>query len=471
MNTIKQIITKISSLDSKLILIFCLFYGFVGSVVSVLRYWQYEVFYYDFGIFDQAIWQVSRFKSPIVQNLALGKSIIFADHFSPSIFLYSPLYWFTNRSEILLIAQAVTVGLSGLFIYLTAKQLIKDKLVSFSILILYFLFVGLQNAIIFDFHELTVMTLPLSLVFYFIVKKNIRLFLLSLIVMLGFKETTFLVGIGIAIVIFFYNKNWRKISILTLGISLFWGVISIKLLIPHFSHGTYLYSPNIPNSIQDKLLSFFNFPEKRRTLLFSFSSFSFMPLLSPSFYALIIQDYATRFMPLNFVTRWGLTFHYNSLSAVILTLSSAFGFRKLLNFKIIKKLRIVIVLVIILNAVILNRFVLNGPLNLFYNKTFYNHTKDLKFLDNLVGKIPKNKSITTQNNLAVRFDHQDVMILHSNYYDSKPDYILMDLRPGQGANNLYGTSDVEKILKNINKDPNYEIFYKTDYQYIFQRKH
>ena len=102
----------------------------IGILVSLHRYWQYEVFYYDFGIFDQAIWNVSQFRPPIIDHLVVGGKWIFADHFSPSIFLLAPLYWLTNRSEIILIVQAAAVGLSGFFLYRIGLLVLKEKFLS-----------------------------------------------------------------------------------------------------------------------------------------------------------------------------------------------------------------------------------------------------------------------------------------------------------------------------------------------------
>src|SRR3989344_5916774 len=172
----------------------CLVFISASILVSLNRYWQYEVFYYDFGIFDQAIWNVSRFQPPIIDHLVVSGKWIFADHFNPSIFLLSPLFWFTDRSEVLLIAQAVVVGLSGFIIYIIGRSLTNNAFFSLSILICYFLFIGLQNAIISDFHEVTVMILPLTLLFWAILQRRIWFYFVFFLVTLGFKESGFLLG-------------------------------------------------------------------------------------------------------------------------------------------------------------------------------------------------------------------------------------------------------------------------------------
>src|SRR5690348_16557055 len=128
-----------------------------SSLVSVLRYYQFQSFYFDFGIFDRALWLAAHFKTPIVfhPNFHGVEKIIFADHFNPSMFLLAPLYWITDKREVFLIAQAFIVSVSGLVAYFFSKKFIRNSLIRIGLLFCYFLFVGLQNAMISDIHDAT----------------------------------------------------------------------------------------------------------------------------------------------------------------------------------------------------------------------------------------------------------------------------------------------------------------------------
>lgn len=441
-----------------------------GSLVSLNRFWQYDVFYYDFGIFDQAIWKASRFSVPIIDHFVVGGKWIFADHFNPGIFLLSPVYWITTRQESLLIIQAVTVGVSGFIIYLIAKHVTKEKFISLSILISYFLFVGLENAVITDFHEVTVATLPLALSFLFIIKNRIKLFLICLIIFLAFKESNFLFGLGIGVAIFLINKKQWRIALATLLISIFWAILSIKIIIPFFGNG-YEYSESINLSAPHVISQFTDNPVKINTIFYSLLSFGFLPLLSPAFWFLIFQDFLVRFNSPSWPTRWTLALHYSALLSVIMAISGAFS----INFinQILRKpiLIKILAVILIINAVILYRFVLRGPFALSYNPAFYKHTADFGFLNKIIQKIPGNVTVMTQNNLAVRFTHQNVYLLRKNYSDYKPDYIAIDRRPGQNANDFFGERDFDekKFIEKVKKDNCYKNVYSTDYQFIFQR--
>lgn len=449
------------------ILIFC--FTAAGIIVSLNRFWQYEVFYYDFGIFNQAIWSISRFKPPIIEHFIVSGKWIFADHFSPSIFLLSPFYWLTTKSEMLLVVQAIIVGLSGLVLYRIGIHILKNKLLSLGGLICYLFFIGLQNAVIADFHELTVMTLPLMLTFWAIIRWKIWYYFLFFTITLGFKESTFLLGIGIGILIFFLRKEWSKVGLITIALSIVWGYLSIKIIIPIFSDGFYMYAPSLSANIFDNIITLVDHPLKQRTLFYSLLSFGFLPFLAPEFWFLLLQDYATRFIGSPCCTRWNMGLHYNAQSAVILAISTMFALRRLQGVKIISKFLPLLILLIIGNALFLYRFILHGPFALAYNPAFYNHTKDFAFLNDLIRIIPTDVSVMTQNNIAPRFTHQKVLLLKRDYENYKPEFVVVDVRFGQNPNNFFGTEDVTGILELLQKDSKYELIYKTKDQFVFRR--
>jgi len=137
---------------------------------------------------------------------------------------------------------------------------------------------------------------------------------------------------------------------------------------------------------------------------------------------------------------------------------------------LVKKARLYYGIVLVIVALFMHQFYLHGPLALAYNRAFYLHTKNLHFLEELVNKVPKDASVMTQNNLAVRFTHQDVMLLRDNYEVYNPDYIVLDLRDEQNPNVFFGLKDKDSLLTFLLRDKNYEAIFQTEYQYVFQKK-
>lgn len=452
-----------------IIYVFIGIYTLAAILVSLHRFWQFEVFYYDFGIFDAAIWNASRLLPPVIDHFVVPGKIIFADHLSPSIFLLTPIYWVTNRPEALLIAQALAVGLSGVTLYRLAEYILKHQLAAGAVTTAYLLFIGTQNALIADIHEVTFMALPLALTFYAIVTKRQRLFWLMFVITLGFKESSALLGVGLAIYIYLYNKSWRKIALLTALISVVWGYTATQLIIPHFYGEKYFYTPTLEKNPLLLLWSLVDDPVKRKTLFVSFSSFGFLPLLYPPAWPLILQDLATRFMQKDFTLRWGLGLHYNIQMAVILAFSSVMALATIhKKFKHARFLPVISIGLILL-TLYLHRFALRAPLGLSYNPAFYRNTENFAFLNDLITRVPKGATVMTMNNIAPHMIHtHKVYLLRDVYEDFMPEYFVLDLREGQNYNNFFG-ADIEVIKLMLPTDTRYSVFYQNGEQIIYRK--
>ncbi len=454
-----------SPLWEALAVMLCVLFIVAASLVAVNRYWQYEVFYYDFGIYDQAIRQLAKFEAPIIEHYTVGGKIIWADHFHPGIILLAPLYWITSRSEGLLILQAVAVGLSGYIIFRIAYGKLKDYLPSLAVLISYLLFVGIQNAVITDFHEVTVLTLPLALTYWAILTNRKKWFIFFLILCLSFKETLFLLGIGLAIFVYLYRPEWRKLSVSAAVGSALYGLFVIRVVIPGLSGVPYQYFEKYDYSvlIRDLFWPFI----KIKTVFNLFWSFLFLPFVYLPTLPIIILNLVPRFISAA-NSRWELGMHYNAEIAPTMAISLLLVL-VLLQKRFSRKVIGVISLLIIGNSFMLHAYIFRGPLSLALNPALYAHSNDFGFLDRLVEQAPAGATVMTQNNLAPRFDDRTVYLLRYNYEDYQPDIILMDVRSGQNANSFYGLNDPEKLLSIIQKDPIYEEIYATEDQFAFAR--
>ncbi len=455
----KEILTSIlASLSSIL-------FALAFSLINLHRLWQYELGYYDFGMFAVPIWKISRFQPPIIDHLIVTGKINFADHFNPSIFLLSPLHWFTPKLEVLLIVQSILVGASGIVLFLIGKKILKSSFLAFATLISYFSFTGLQNAAYSDLHELTLAVFFLMVTYWAVFTGRKKTYFLFLIITLGFKESLFQLGVGLAIFIFFYKPEWRRIAVFTAIYSILYGFAAMSI-IKYLNGGHYYYAyETAPGKILTNLIA----PSiKPKTLFWSFVSFSGLPLLTPSLWPLYIFHYAHRFLTEGSI-RWDLGLHYNAEIAPSLAVGAILGIKKLqqkIPGILIKMLGVIVIGI----GLILYRIVFHGPLGLAYNKEFYRHTKDFGFLDKLIKHVPEKGSVAAQNNLTPPFFHRTVYILRDNYTLYNPDYIVIDARDGQNPNNYLGIKDIKLLVNKIQKDKKYKNIYHDGDQYIFKKK-
>ncbi len=455
---------------NKAVWIFVTLYTLAAILVSVNRYWQYQTSYFDFGIFDTALWKVSRFQPPIVDHVDISyreEVLILGDHFSPSIFLLSPLYWLTDKREIILIAQVLAVVLAAWVGYKIAWNTLKNKVAVLALIVAFLGYVGTQNALISDFHQDTVAVLPLMLTFWAINKKKWRLFFLFLIILLGFKES--FAGLGVALGLFILIRRINlKVALATILISLSWFLIIVGYLIPTLS-GTYLYSPKELPSGFSELISRISQPLRVQTVFYTFLTFAFLPIFDLAVLPGILENFFERYVVANRGSDLGM--HYNATLAPFLFMGALYILTRLekkFNTKIIS----MIALIIITLVVILHRFIIHGPLGLAYNPVFYQQNKGVKYVDDFVKNFPKDGLIMTQNDLAVRLTHQNVKLLRTEYKLINPDYVILNLTEGQNPNGFFPITykAALELKEELLLDSNYTLKKYTDEQYIFSRK-
>ena len=445
----------------------CALYALAGILINLNRFWQFDLGYYDFGFFDRPIWELAHFKVPIIDHFIVGGKISLADHFNPSIFILTPIYWFTDRSEALLIVPSIAIGLSGYIIYKTGLKILKNSVLSCAVVGVYFLYLGTQNAMYSDFHELTVASAAFAATYWAIIIKSKKWFIIFLILSLGFKESLFIFGFSTGFFVFFYNK-WRRLGIFTMLFSLIWGIFVLKYVLPSLSGVGYITPINLPNEPGKILSHLFTPPIKMETIVRSFLNFSFLPLLSPSLLPHIFLNFASRFLTSG-STRWDLGLHYNAEIAPTFAIATLIGMKNV-SKKYIQKFEILIAGFILLLSFVLNLYIYKGPLILTVHPAFYQHTSDFEFLRDLVSQVPIDATVSAQNNLASYFlHHKEIWILRDTYTEHDPEYIVIDMREGQNPSGLLGIDNKETLFENLSSDNKYEVFYNVGDQYVFRR--
>lgn len=449
----------------------CLFYAISFSLINIARFKQFQAFYYDFGIFSRAIYQLSRFKNPTIDHYTFGLISEFADHFNPGIAVFTPLFWFTKNPQILLIAQVVFVALAGYILYLTSKTITKNSFFSFGVQCCFFLFLGLQNALIADFHPEVVALLPISFSLYFLAKKKIFLYFLFLIISFTFKESIALFAVYLGIFLILTRRY--KLGFITFLGGIVWLGITIKLIIPFLSpENRYFYVPHYSLNPLKLIVNMVDEAVERKTLFISLFSFSFLPILSPQAWILAFGDFIARFAPeASAFGNKDLTMHYSAIAAIGLAFAAIWAYPILLKRLGQKIVSFFCLALIFVPLILSSRPVLNGPINLIYNLDFFRSIKNHKETELFLAQTPKEGIIMTHNSLAVRFPDRDLLLLRQEYPCYQPDLILINAEAGQNPNNFW-QMDYDKILKLTNTlkaDKNYKPFYQSGEKYIFSR--
>jgi uncharacterized membrane protein len=456
----------------KIVYLFIIFYTVLALAVSLGRFWQFQSFYYDFGIFDSAIWRVSRFQLPIINHINFSgvDRIIFSDHFNPSIFLLSPFYWLTQHQEILLILQVLAVVGASVIAYKLARANLKSKMASFGLIVAFLGYVGMQNALITDFHEATIAVFVLMLIFWFVSKKQWIYYFVSLVVLLGLKESFAGLGVGLGIMFLIRKINW-KVSLGTIVLSAFWGYVSIKYVIPFFSGGFYYFTPtSLPTNFNELINDLIYPAVKVKTVFYTFATFGFLPLFDISVLPAIFENFFERFV-LSSYKGIDLGMHYNATLSPLLFMGALQVLKWLEKNKKTARYSNLLGFVIIFIVLFLHRFTLRGPLALGYNPVFYKQFAGSKYVRDFLNSVPREGLVMTQNDLAVRFTHGKLMLISLDYKKFSPDVIALNLTDGQNPNSLYplGYSGAIALKDMLIVDKEYKLEKFADELYLFTK--
>ncbi len=439
------------------------FIGLVG-LLMVHRWRQGEIYYFDHGIFDQALWQVAHGKPPLIDHIDIYPLHQLGDHFTPSLYLLTPLYWLTNNYEPLFVIMALFLGLTVGVVYLTGLSLKLPPVLSGAIAVALSLFLGWQNGAIAGFHTEIPALLSLALALLALEKKKWRWFWVLILITLGFKET--FVAISAALGVFLMLRaHWKHGLVLVLFSLIYWQVVT-KEIIPLFRGGLDYYYQMPQQALWQEVKGLLH-PDKIKTVGVSLASFAGLPLLAPFTWPLLLQDWVVRF-GLGTSAAWELKLHYSLISGLLLAYSAlhgVVGINNLLKNRVL--LYLLCLLLVLIPLVVTWR--LQGPYGLLVNNAFYTHSETMRFLDTFAGHIPNNGLVMTQNNLMVRLTHtHNVMLLREDYDQWMPDVIAIDIRSGQSPNNHWPLQSTQ-MFERLESDSQYTQHALTPDQYIYTK--
>lgn len=428
-------------------------------LLGIIRHNHFQSFGYDLGIFDQEVWLYSQFAVPF-STIHVPNMVILGDHFSPSLTLLAPLYFLWADARVLILAQALLIGLSAVPIYLLGRN--------FVIVVAYLLFFGIQNGLAFDFHETLVATALLPWLFYFLHEKRLVLYWLLFLVLLGIKEDVSLILFGVGIFSYLQYKD-KKTAFFSMAISAIWLLVAIKVAIPHFSAG-FAHDVSWPKTISEVATIFWPI-DKWVTVFWSLFAFGFLPLLAPTTWPILGIHFLSHWIDPKYMGRWEMGMHYQAMLAPVLAMATIISLRRLKN-----KLGISI---FILMAVIVSQLVLHLPLNSLFKKQFYQEEPWAGDVSYMLTRIPKNASVATQNNLIPHLSaRKNIYILWNGQKDfrqwlryDQTDYLLFNASAGQPANNFWGLplKQVKEAVANMTRSNKIQLVDRRGEVYLYKK--
>ncbi len=490
----KEIINK-----NKWLICATLMFFVISSIWLLSLHYSFKTTGYDLGQYTQMFWKTVNGEGILQTNLRVRPGnpdgFYIWEHFSPILFLFTPVFYISPEPETLLILKTFFISLSIPILWkITRSQL--SKRISLIIIISYVLNPFLLEALSFDFQEQFILPFIIFSGFYFYFNKKYKPFIFFTILGLTVNEYSAALAAlalsGLAITEYNslrYNniedkiKDRKFLIPLSLAvISLVYFFIAISIMESHADAGIIVGEGRV--SAIGYVFSLISDPSQTFDTILRHINDKFLYLnlfLMPTFYIALLSPISS--LPLLLYTSFGWLSDY----------SSFYEFGHHHSFYLIPYIYIGYVVSIknfefhkisISNRSaqsIFNLAVIISIL-LFMNQTSFSIDKGIfpdfgehtNTLHNILEYIPHNASILTQNNIHphVSARSKSYVRLDATRYDQLIkikrtidfEYIILDKKSGWSEN-------LKPILEIIekSKSDNYGVWLYTDGIYVLKR--
>lgn len=479
-----------------LIIVAGIVYGVVFSFFTVFRHDSFFSAAWDLGNFNQAFYTTLRNGSLFYYTADVFFSpsgSIFAIHTSPILFLLIPFYAISPSPEALLVLKAFGIGLAAIPLYFLGKQLLGSSKAGFAVALIYLLYAPLQGANWFDFQQSAFIPLFLFLTYYFMIKKNWKLYFPAMILSLMIEEH---VAIMIGILAFFYlsyqfsRKTFPTsvkqlkssviivtVATIVICVAFLFIAMFIKNSFPSstdFAHlykasGNYrilgssdtlslpVYALLHPEQTFQALI--YDFPSKFFYVIFLFAPLLFIPLRNR--FVLGILFILSPFLLSNYKPYYMLGIHYPFYVIPIIFIGTIYGLIRLDRGAKIFNLRTMIVVTLLL-AVSISPL---SPISKVFIAQDYVHYSPIEFsldqnkksLNDLISLVPSDASVLTQNVVfphvsnrinayVIPFSDYEQPVKMGEYVDhliNSSEYVLLDMQSFSPMDQIV----LDKIMK------------------------
>ena len=294
---------------------------------GVMRHNAFGTFGFDFGIFDQGVWLLSRFERPFVTIMGVH---LFGDHTSFILLPLVPIYWVFPSAKVLIVAQAAAVSGAAIPTFLIAREKLRDEWLAFVMAIAILANAALQWSGWEQFHP-DVIEVPIALfAFWFMIRRRWVGFLICVGLLLMVKEDvalmTFVLGLYVA-----YEYD-VKVGLVTAALSAVYFASAVWGILPALNGEGTLDAWRVPyGGIGGLVRHSLTHPwdvaslalgaDKPFYLWQLFAGFALVSWLSPSVVFIAAGPFASNLLS-TFWYQYHLQYHYTTLITPVLALAA-----------------------------------------------------------------------------------------------------------------------------------------------------
>ena len=487
-----KLFNKITNNALIAVLLGIILYVVLLSGASILRYKVFRASAFDMAIEIQNIWNTSHGRL-LEDSINLGFIIprFWVAHWEFIFIPLAGLFRLFPSPLTILIVQTIVLASGAIPIYWLAKDKLKNHFAAVCFAYAYLLYPAMQNANLADVHGLTFVTPMLLFAFYFLQKRNLKLFSLFAFLSLLCREDASLILFMFGLYSIFVLKE-KKLGVAVSGISIFWFLVFLKrtairsmiglppIPVPqgitgHWDHLKAVFDN--PFYIVDHLAKKYNI----RYFINLFAPVGFLSLLSPLTLILAAPTFSINLLS-DWVYAHDIQHQYTSTITPIIFISTIYGLKNVSSL-IEKKFSVQTNKVRLLKTIIhycvpIGVVALSVTFCVFKSNVFKVYslkvTEHHKTIDKVISLIPTEASLCAETHLAPHAAMRRELYVFPQHMN-KVDFVLYDFnarqvrlwtKPGFG---LQPSFPVNSYIRQLLSDRDYGILHYEDGVILFKR--
>ncbi|HEY6348996.1 MAG TPA: DUF2079 domain-containing protein [Candidatus Angelobacter sp.] len=224
----------------KLLAVFCVFYFFLTSWVTLAKLHAFGYVGQDIAYFTQCLYTTLHgrlFYSNMYHDLLYGKPVTsdLAGHNQFVLLVFLPFYLLHKSASTLLMVRNIFIVLSAWPMYLIARRSVAPWLAAVAA-IGFLLMPAILYQNFYDFAPLSLAALPLLFAVYYFLERRFKPFLIALVCAQLVREDLVFAVFGLGLLALWQRRSLRWVAV-PCGFALVWAVFSWKILFPYFLQG------------------------------------------------------------------------------------------------------------------------------------------------------------------------------------------------------------------------------------------
>ena len=207
------------------------------SYLSVARHYAFNTSAYDLAMYDQAVWNTSQgrpFEINLLEDTMPGLANKLGDHVEPILLPLALLYKIRSNADVLLVAQAIALAALIWPLYQLVYHRSKSLFLAGLGVSLYLVHPAMWNALLFDFHPVTLAAAFLVFALWMLVQKKRSACLIFAVLAMMCKENIGLLAAMLGVYAVLFIKSERRFGLILIGLGLSWTIIAVGFINPAF---------------------------------------------------------------------------------------------------------------------------------------------------------------------------------------------------------------------------------------------